>query len=341
MQRKPLLIGGIVLALAAIGLIAKVALTTSYTISQQASLPPSYGSAIAYSTSEALVATDTQFAAYDYASGQHRPVTPTTGSGSILTEADTVSITSDKQHILFHNTANSISTVLSGALQQKGMDSSLDYWWVYSAKTKVYQPLPDGTLLAKLHNDRVYTLTSDPNGESIRSYSLDGLQQLSSVSIVPSADFLAADNGYILQDSDGNLYFTTDGVIEHQLLTKASIVTLSSDGKQLIATQQQGKDTRLVRITVQTGAISTIAGRITNQAVWNASGLLLYNTAPTTGVQYFVYDLNTNKTTPWKFAANIKSGGKPVALLSSNTAIVSDVAGNYYVVSSKPVRSPL
>jgi hypothetical protein len=28
-------------------------------------------------------------------------------------------------------------------------------------------------------------------------------------------------------------------------------------------------------------------------------------------------------------------------LLSSNTAIVSDVAGNYYVVSSKPVHSPL
>ncbi|HSX43004.1 MAG TPA: hypothetical protein VLF59_02860 [Candidatus Saccharimonadales bacterium] len=341
MQRKLLLSGVVLLALTFLVLAGVSVLhhPAAVAITHQQKLPSQYTSASRYSEKAILFAEGGSFKLYDFAGGGRKTISSFAGNANALDTIDSVSVSSDHRYILFHNSTNADGSVFANITTAKGLDMTSDYWWIYNTMTQSYTPLPSGTRLAKLHGGRVYTLTSNSDGDRINSYSPDTVQQQSSVSIVPSVNFLVTDRGYILEALDGNMYQTRDGVTNSQLLSHLKLVASTDDGKQIIVTQLVQDTTNLLIIDSGTATVTVIAQNIGGWPAWNNSGLIMYATKGlTTG--YNIYNLTTQKTTGWKLAKNIPYSSDPVALLSPNTALLSTTSENYYLISSTTISAP-
>lgn len=279
-----------------------------------------------YSSHTMLASDGRKLLAYNYQTNVTTPVSPDTGVGGLA--IDSLSVTSDQRSILFHVNFPAEGTSLYKILQAGGQDPTLDSWWLFSTKTQTYRPLPTGTLVAKLDDSRVYGLTITTNGESVVSYSLDDLKQISTVSVIPSTDFAVAGNGYILENTDNNVYFTTDGIVNRQLATRATIVATTDSGKQAIISDSGHK---LLQIDLEKLTTKTLAKDVAGQPLWQSSGLILYNTSASTP-HYYVYDLHTHKSASWKFARGIYPDGNPISLLDATTAAISNTSNNTVLV---------
>jgi len=326
MRKIFLIISGAIVVVIALGLWM---LTGGTAITQRVVAAKSLAAATAWGPHTVLTSNGSAFVAYNYLTGVSKAVSTDTGPDALST-TDTLSTSSDRRYILFHQASTTDGSALLQTLQASNMDTSFDYWWVYNIAAQTYKPLPSGTLQARLQNGHIYALVSGTNGESINSYAPDSLDELSTVSITPSVNFYATAQGYLLQDTSGIIYFTKDGIINQQLSAGSTLVTVTDHNQRAIITKHQGKDVSLLNVNLQDGTTTTIAKNVTNQPLWQSSGLILYNTSAS-NAKFFVYDTSTKKTTAWNFRNDSYPGGDATALLDATTAVMTDTSGNYFL----------
>jgi hypothetical protein len=208
--------------------------TATTTISQKIAVPQTFAVAAAYDQSSLVFLSDEAIIHYDYTLGVRQALTPPYSAGS-LANSDSLSVSADKEYILFHNGGISNNGILANQLKQEKLDSTLDYWWVYDITSKTLRHLPHGLLMAKFADGHIYASSVIGSTATLITYDLPTLQQSSVISIPPSSDFLAIAGSFLLQSTDNEVFLTEDGVVNKRLFTDTELVAVTANKHSVIA----------------------------------------------------------------------------------------------------------
>jgi hypothetical protein len=299
--------------------------------SQKFAVPRSFASAAAFDTNTAIFSNGQALATYNFASGQVEPLSGNVG----LNDIDTVSVSPDGNLVVFHDQFVNQTGALAAQLRAHGLDSSLDYWWLYDAQNQTYQPLPQGVLMAKVDNTHVYALASSGSGETITTYQPTTLNAESSINIPGSSNFFASNGGFLLQTPDNKVLFTKNGTVNQVLFTSTLLAGVTQNGASAVGVTTNGSTRNLVVINLRTNASTVVAGDVANQPALLNSGIVLYANSQN---QLHAYNLATGKTKLWNLGSNSNgftiASTKLVALLGPSAALVDNQSGNYYLIGS-------
>lgn len=314
----------------------------SVTIAQRLRAPQDFAASAALEGHTFVTTNRRTLIKYDYTTGQYQPLSPDTGEGG-LTGIDTLSISADKQYILFHSSLAQAGTLLASKITELGLEPSRDYWWIFSLQKQIFLPLPQGVLLAKFDGAHVYTLTYGSNGTVIGTIDPATATQTTSVGIAPSSNFFVAKNGFLVETSGGDVSFTKDGVVTQHLFKAMNIVGVTADKQWALATKTKGSSVSLWRINLQDNSVKNLANNLVGTPAWLNNTTLLYATngdqaSQNSTIHLYTYAVPADKTTVWKFAksAVLQKGNNasPVTLLGNTTAILGDASGNNYLVGN-------
>ncbi|HSX33058.1 MAG TPA: hypothetical protein VLF91_01850 [Candidatus Saccharimonadales bacterium] len=308
-------------------------------------VPSNLATAAAFLPDSLVYSSDQQLLTYSYTDGTSKAISPI-GPSSGLSGNDSLSVSADHAYVLFHNGQAVPGGLLSQQLAKQHLDPSQDYWWLYTVSTQQFYALPAGTLLARLGNGTVYTLSRINNSSLITSYDVHSLTPKSSTQTVASSDFLATSSGFVLQSITGQLLFTQNGETSRVLANKATLVGVTAD-QTVMASVTSPSDTALEAINLATGSKKVIAHHVSGAAAWLASGSVLYqtNSGPLNSnvlPSFFVYDAVAKKNMVWHIHSGLLNTNNVsynvVALLSSHAAVISDNLGNYYLCGDQTLH---
>lgn len=301
-------------------------------IKQKASVPQSFASAVGTGNNTAVISNGQALAEYNYTTGQVQPLSENVGLDAI----DTVSVSSSDKYVVFHDQNVAQDGSLAAQLRSRQLNPALDYWWVFDVQNKIYEPLPQGILLAKVGTNQVYALTYDNTfGESIATYSTSDLQKISAISIPASSDFFVTPNGFLLQTADNRVLLTKDGIVTRVLFKSTTLIGVTWDETTAVAVTTNSNTRNMVAINLKNYQTTTVAAGVVNLPVWLGSGTALYATNQS---KLYSYDTSTKKITQWKLGGNAASLSisnlKLVALVGSSAAVINDGSPNYYLLGS-------
>lgn len=305
------------------------------TVSHVVNAKDVFASAARYSDSEALVSSPEEgILAYDLRTGDEQLIAP----AAEISSPDSLAISDNKQHVLFHTNFIRSNTSLAMILAQKGLQRDSDYWWLYTTSTNTYLPLPEGTLVAKFHNDTVITLRATPNGEDLTIYDLLGnIQDTAAVANI--SNFYPTPGGYLLLSTTNELLSTQSGVVSKKVADATTIV--GGTKSELVITQNSGKTQKLVSVKLSDYSVKTLAENISGKQAWLGSGVILYGALKGSVSELHSYNLTTNKDSLWQISDDntTYTDLAPVTLFSNSTALVQTPDNKYLLVSANSLRA--
>lgn len=288
-----------------------------------ASAAPLNGSTLIYSNGRSLVE-------YNYQTGSTRALLSGAGVDDLNT-LDSLSVSPDKQRLLFHTTGVPDGSSLASKLRDQNVDPSNDYWWIFSLQSGDLHPLvTDNMLQAQWDkNGQISVLSGTSSNEKIYLYNPDGAE-VSATAVHLSNNYFVTGNQYLLETTDGILE-TQDGVLNHVLFPQQTLLGLTADNQGVIAAQGEGKDRSIVQLNLFKKSQRTLIKGIVNQPLL-LNGTIFYQTDTNTQESgaFASYNLTTHKATSWTLPRTIADTLQPAALLNPTAALLVDGQGNYY-----------
>lgn len=294
-----------------------------------------FANAVRYSDDEALVSSPEEgMLAYNFRGGGGQPI----AAAAEISSPDSLAVSSNKQSVLFHTNFVRNNTPLATILAQNGLRRDSDYWWLYTVSTNTYLPLPEGTLIAKFHNDTVITLRATPSGENLTVYDLAGNTQ-DTMSVASISNFYPTASGYLLLSTTNELLFTQGGVVSKKVADATALV--GGTKSELVVTQSSGKSQKLVSVDLSDYSTKTLAENISGKQAWLASGVILYGALEGSLSELHGYSLETGKDVIWRISNGdtTYTDLAPVTLFNSSTALVQTSDNKYLLVSIDPLRA--
>ncbi len=351
MNRKNLLlIGLLVVAVLAALIVSTSGRSSGLTIKKVYDAPAGFSNAAGFDDNSLVFTNGRTFVQYSYVDGKTTPLSPDTTTPE-LQGIDSLSVSDNRQYLLFHAPPTLVGGVLDTAVKQRGFNTNADHWWLYSLPSHIFTPLPDEVLLAKLDHDNVDALSTSSVGEQITKYSLSTLQSTANIAISPSTNFLPAHNGYLLQTTDNRLLLTTDGILNKAIASDAQALVLTQDRQSVIAGSTNEKNKQLIVINVTDGSVKTIASNLSSQPAYNNNDGVVFVANGSSRTTLSSYNIATRKLTNWNFdkshqnlidATATVNGyfGESVAVISDNTS-TSRIIGNDIAAINLPSSSYL
>lgn len=303
-------------------------------ISESSVVPASFANAAVYDNQSLVFSNGRAIVHYDYTSGTTQPfVTDTVFNG--FASIDNLSISTDKQYLLFHSNTEVVGSLLTTALRQQNLDTMSDYWWVYDIKASVFHPLVIPNLLkAKWSGNQVLALSGSSSQESLTVFDTEGTK-ISSTSIPLSSDFFGLSNGYLLQTTNGILN-TQNGSVSKVMFNSGEVFAVTDDKNYAFATSGQGANRNLLLLNLQKNSQKVLASHILNQP-FLVDGVVFYqiNKDSSAAGAFSTYNFTSHKTTKWNLPSNFNSTLSPVQALNATTGLMVDTKNNYIVVGSK------
>jgi hypothetical protein len=305
--------------------------------------------AVPFGNDTVVYSNDRALATFNYKSGATAIISPMR-PGSNLGAIDSLSASSDQKYLLFHVNIPEAGSLLDDRLKQLKLNSSADYWWVYSTEQKTFTPLPAGITLAKFGDNTIYTVSGLAPSQKLTGYNPDSLGQQTALSILPTSNFFFTSHGYLIQTPDGKVLLTEDGLTSKQVASSASIIGVTADGNTAIVTQKgeqsNGNNKELLSIPLDNPSTSrSVAKEVVGEPVMSPqSGAVIYamtgsgdENAPDR-VLLYSYDIATAKTSQW-FAPDASKDGSTVlgatTALDNQTAVLQDQnSGNKFIVGN-------
>jgi hypothetical protein len=298
-------------------------------IKQQHAVPSFFGSAIDYNNNSILLANSRTFVVYNYLTGQTKPL----GSDNIFDDSlynvDSLSLSSDKQFIVFHSLQPPVGSYLYSLVQSaQGQNTGyLGYWFVYDIQSQQYMLLPGNTIKAVAYGNEVYGLSIDTNGqESITAYKDNGLSQISSINVPGTSSFYPVSGGYLLNRPNNQVLFTNNGIVVQKLYSSSVIIGVSSDGNDAIGTINSGNSSSLAVFNFRSSSYRIVAKNINSNPVWSSitnQALYLTNLTGSSTGQLNLYSLSSNKTSLLKLSNELNTSVTPILPVGQNDAVVS------------------
>lgn len=332
-RRKLLLvtIGVALLAIVGVVIIALVTRPPHITVTKEFPLSENFNTSVAYDDSSLLVSNNYALVAYNYMTGQTKQLSDNDQVAGLI-GIDSLSLSSDKQTIVFHDAATTPGSVLDTAATTANVNTTSDHWWVFHQATKTFQPLRTDALLAKIYGDKIYVLTNNGGQESITAYNTN-LQQVSSINIPLSSNFFVTGNTFLLQTSDNKLLTTTDGVVSKLVRTSLVIYGLTTNAVAIGVDDAMN----MVMYNPVNDSSSIVDTNIIGKPAISGN-LVLYQSGKDTAKKTTkVYDTGKSKTTIWNYTSQLHGGdfiSTVVAVPTTSTAVVGDNTSHYYLIGS-------
>lgn len=330
-----LLIGFIIIIVLLFAVFLSINLHKSYTITQAYQVPSSFAVSTSYGSSSMVFSNGRSFVNYNYTNGTTKLLSPDSSTPN-LTGIDSLTVSSDKKYLLFHLMTANPAGSLYEKLQTLGLDPTLDYWWVYNLANQEFQPLPQKTLLAKLHGDIIDTLIKGGDSEAIIGYDAASLKQVAKNRIVNADNFFPLNNGFLLETIDNRVLFTLNGVVNQTLYSATNILGIINDQTAIATMTNKDGAQELVTLTIPNPSFKVISITLLKQPVWSSTGTILY-TGISSNPSFQTYDTLTHAQQTWKFSKKIntvKATFTPVSLFDNSTAVLSNDAGAYDLVGN-------
>jgi hypothetical protein len=310
----------------------------SYTVSRTYSPSASAFSATAAFGSQSFVfSNDNALVTYDYITHQTNALSANVGISD--SPIDTMSVSANKQFVLFHDDMIATNGTLYQQLQNQGLSPQEDYWWIYSVTKHSFSVLPQAILLARMDGNNVVALTDSGNDESLTNYNPATLVASNTINI-PSIDgFFPLKSGYLLQTSNNEILSTINGVVSQPVVKNATLVGATLDGQTIAVVLETSSSHQLVLINTQTQKQQLIATNIVGQPVWSTNGAILFTTNTSSdpnATTLYTYNLTNHKKLLWKFsdssAAFATKSLETTALYGDTNAIVNTNSSTYYLI---------
>ncbi|MGH7195724.1 MAG: hypothetical protein ACREGA_03000 [Candidatus Saccharimonadales bacterium] len=313
-----------------------------HTVSQKFAVPPSLAQAINYDQNSLLISNGRSFVVYNYISGKTQLLSPDS-TNNYLSGIDSLSISTDKQYLVFHQTTAVSGGALYNILQQNGLDSSspFGYWWLYSVKNQNFRPLDQTILQAKIGGQTIYGLAAGNGGETITAYSPAGLQKILTTNVPGSSNFFPLQKGFLLQSPDGKALLNSGGAVNQTLAQNTTVVGVLPSQMLAVGVVKNQTNRQLETINLKTDSTKIIAGNIQNSPAWLQSGAVIYITSSKTGQPptFYQYNLASGQSVQLNFSQALGNTAaaslNPIAMVGQATAVVQNTSNNYYLIGNQ------
>lgn len=295
-------------------------------------LPANFMVSDEYSNDGLLFSNGRSFVDYNYKTGESALLS-SDALDEPLDNIDSLSLSENKQFIVFHLPLVAADSQLDSQLTAQGLDTNADYWWLYNVADKTFHNFPADAKKVQISGNEALAYTGD-DASTITTYTLPDLNVTSSVHVSSGSDFLKTKDGYLLTSDEGNdVYFTRDGVVSEKIFTNANLIAMTSDKSAAIGTSSQNDSVYLMSYDPSTKKETVLDSDVNSQVGYVGGNKILYRKADSK--VYYVYDLTTKKITSFKVdAKNAPDSLVPEALLDNGSFLLSDKDNNMYVAGN-------
>lgn len=312
----------------------------SMTINQEMAVPSFFSSAISYNNNSLLIANGRTFVVYNYTNGRTRLLGPDNIYDYSLDDIDSLSLSSNKQFIVFHSQSVPTGSLLSQQVQAQGATSNSYFgnWFIYNTQNQQFQLLPTNVIQATAFGGSVDALSINTSGqELITTYKDNGLSQVSSINIPNVSSFFPVNGGFLLEKPNNQVMFTTNGIFAQNLYSSMVVGGISSDGNTAIGTMSSNGKNSLAVLDFKSSSYRIVASNISQQAVWSQTlnqALYLTSQSTSTDGQLNSFNLNDNKTTVWQLNRKINLNVTPITPLGNYAALVEQSKSSYFLLGN-------
>jgi hypothetical protein len=329
---RALLFAGIGLLAIVITVLVVMPRNNATALSKLVRLPANFMTSDEYANNDLLFSNGRSFVDYNYKTGKSTLLSDD-ALDEPLDNIDAISLSENKQYIVFHLPLVAADSQLESQLIAKGLDTNADYWWVYNIAAKTFQNFPADAKKVQVNGDEALAYTGD-DASTITTYTLPDLRVTSTIHVSTSGDFLKTKDGYLLAGSEGgDISFTRDGVVSETVFTNANLIGITNDKHTVIGTSSQNGSTYLMSYDTSTKKQTILDSDINSQVGYVGGNKILYRKADSK--VYYVYDLTTKKIDSFKLdAKSSPSSLVPEALLDNGSLLLSDKDNNMYVAGN-------
>ncbi len=316
-----------ILVVAALFLATRSNLPPGVDFKTKKEVPRVFSSSTSYDKDTLLFSNARSFTSYNYKTGQAALLSPDNYWGNTGNIDKPIIVTSDKKYIIFHTSMVSAGTALDDQLIQEGLDHNKGWWWIYNTAQQTFKHFDSSVASVRAGDNTVYTLSENYSQQSIIGYSLPDLKQTSSIPVTGATDFFVTDDGFLIQQKDGKVLSTKDGIINTPVLSLSTVMNVSRNKKTALATRTQNKVKQLVIYNLQTKSETTIGSNVANQIAWSPDNDVVF--ADQEKKHIFVYDSGTGGTNTAKLDKSLNKDLEAVAILSPDNIIVGKDSTDY------------
>jgi hypothetical protein len=329
---RALLFAGIGLLAIVITVLVVMPRNNATALSKLVRLPANFMTSDEYANNDLLFSNGRSFVDYNYKTGKSTLLSDD-ALDEPLDNIDAISLSENKQYIVFHLPLVAADSQLESQLIAKGLDTNADYWWVYNIAAKTFQNFPADAKKVQVNGDEALAYTGD-DASTITTYTLPDLKVTNAIHVSTSGDFLKTKDGYLLAGSEGgDISFTRDGVVSETVFTNANLIGITNDKNTVIGTSSQNGSTYLMSYDTSTKKQTILDSDINSQVGYVGGNKILYRKADSK--VYYVYDLTTKKIDSFKLdAKSSPSSLVPEALLDNGSLLLSDKDNNMYVAGN-------
>lgn len=304
---------------------------SSYDVTQYYGVPRIYQAATAYSPRTMVFSNNRSFVTYNYVTGATHLLSPDSTTSGLL-NIDSLSVSQNKDYLLFHDMEANPGGSLYNVLVQQGLSTTTPYWWIYSTASQTFKPVPGSPIIAKFNGNNLMDLENDQGQEKIVSYQLPSFTTGASIAVSSSDNYYPSSQGLLLHTVDNSILKATSNSVASTIFKNTDIIGVRSQEDTAIGLYGQGSAAQLTLLNLKSQTNKTIASDFVGQPAWSSQGVVLYTSTQSPTV-LASYNYLTNKTTPWVFTSNLS------AFSQANLTLNAAFGGNTAIVSANPLTT--
>jgi hypothetical protein len=325
---------------AALGIFVSVQKRQGMVFAYGLAVPSPFNNVVPFSDSSLLYINAGGISEYTLTTGSTKTITPSSLAADLQT-AEALNISDNKKFAVVHDWQAVAGSAFDNKLRQLGWDTQKDYWWVIGLDSGSFQPLPQNITSASFNGDTLYAISPGSNSNTLTLYPPDSLIPTKTLTTIPG-DVFGVPGGFLINNTSGDIYFTTDGVVNRKLFTNYKVVGITSDTKWAFIIDTSSKFRKLEEVDLHTFTATVIANNVVDLPTILPSGLVLFGTTDGGSLNnpaIRMFSTATQHLTRWGVSKSVvgNSGSvKPIRLLNATTALTSQ-DDSIVIVSQAPL----